>query len=160
MVYAPWVSAFQDLRCLGARDSSHDPLANRIASESNRAIWKNLSLARDHPNSWKNLRECRGKWKSFMWVPMNSGNRSGSCSENYGLCIAQVVNCHSENGKSLSEFRELLWEYPGTLRLFTLRASFSKIGVVPRLLTKNVKNSQDITAIRTDFGVSIRIVWF
>ena len=26
------------LRCLGARDSNHDPLANRIAGESNRAI--------------------------------------------------------------------------------------------------------------------------
>ena len=25
-------------RCLGARDSNHDPLANRIASESNRAV--------------------------------------------------------------------------------------------------------------------------
>ena len=24
------------------------------------------------------------KWKSFMWVPVNSGNCSGSCSENFG----------------------------------------------------------------------------
>ena len=29
----------QEHRCLGARDSNHDPLANRIASESNRAIF-------------------------------------------------------------------------------------------------------------------------
>ena len=34
------------IRCLGARDSNHDPLANRIASESNRAIWKNLSMCK------------------------------------------------------------------------------------------------------------------
>ena len=26
-----------------------------------------------------------GKWKYFMWVPINSGNRSGSCSENCGF---------------------------------------------------------------------------
>ena len=30
------------------------------------------------------------------------GNRSGSCSENCGFCIAQVVGCHSENGISYS----------------------------------------------------------
>ena len=41
--------------------------------------------------------------KSFMWVPINSGNRSGSCSENFGFRIAQVVGCHSENGISNSE---------------------------------------------------------
>ena len=28
----------RDLRCLDARDLTHDPLANQIASESNRAI--------------------------------------------------------------------------------------------------------------------------
>ena len=29
--------------------------------------------------------------KSFMWVPINSRNGSGSCSENCGFRIAQVV---------------------------------------------------------------------
>ena len=39
-----------------------------------------------------------------MRVPVNSGNRSGSCSENYGFRIAQVdVKCHSENGILHSE---------------------------------------------------------
>ena len=51
----------------------------------------------------KTLREWRGQWKSFMWVPIISGNRSGSCSENCGFRIAQVVGCHSENGISNSE---------------------------------------------------------
>ena len=55
----------------------------------------------------KKLRECRGKWKSFMWVPINSENCSGSCSENYAFRIAQVVRCHSENGISHSENRFL-----------------------------------------------------
>ena len=38
--------------------------------------------------------------------PVNSGNwrnRSGSCSENHGFRIAQVVNSHSENGISHSK---------------------------------------------------------
>ena len=47
-------------------------------------------LLKDHPIVEKTLRECRGKWKSFMWVPINSENRSGSCSENCGCPIAQV----------------------------------------------------------------------
>ena len=34
---------------------------------------------------------------------INSGNRSGSCSENCGGRIAQVVGCHSEKGISYSE---------------------------------------------------------
>ena len=38
-----------------------------------------------------------------MWVPINSGNRSGSCSQNVGFHIAQVVGCHSKNGISYSE---------------------------------------------------------
>ena len=42
-----------------------------------------------------------------MRVPINSGNRSGSCSENCGSRIAQVVGCHSENGISYSENRFL-----------------------------------------------------
>ena len=38
-----------------------------------------------------------------MWVPTNSGKRSGSCSENCGFRIAQVVRFHSENGILCSE---------------------------------------------------------
>ena len=37
------------------------------------------------------------------WVPINPGNRSGTCSENCGFRIAHVVGCHSENGTSHSE---------------------------------------------------------
>ena len=44
----------------------------------------------------------RGQIKSFMWVPFNSENRSGSCSEDCGFRIAQVVS-HSESGISHSE---------------------------------------------------------
>ena len=39
----------------------------------------------------------------FVWVPLLSGNRSGSCSEISGFRIAQVVGCHSENGILYSE---------------------------------------------------------
>ena len=80
-----------------------------------------------------------------MRVPINSGNRSESCSENCGLPIAQVVRRHSENGIShaenyiFSELRELLREYPGTLPElrewpFHSESVFPEIGVVPRLL--------------------------
>ena len=92
----------------------------------------------------KTLREYWGKWKSFMWITINSGNRSGSCSENCGFRIAQVVGCHSEKGISVFrewnfEFRELLREYPGTLRElrewpFHSESVFPEIGVVSRLL--------------------------
>ena len=55
-----------------------------------------------------------------MWVPVNSANRSGSCSENCGFRIAQVVGCQSENGLSYSKNGisncDLLLEYAGTLR--------------------------------------------
>ena len=51
----------------------------------------------------KTFRECRGKWKSFMEAPIFSRNRSGSCSENCGFRIAQVVRRHSENGIFHSE---------------------------------------------------------
>ena len=55
-----------------------------------------------------------------MWAPINSENRSGSCSENCGFHIAQVVRCHSENGNSHSENQflnsESCSEKTGTLR--------------------------------------------
>ena len=61
-------------------------------------------LARkDHPNARKNAPRVKGQMKSFMRVPINAGNRSGSCSENCRFRIAQVVGCHSENGISNSE---------------------------------------------------------
>ena len=75
-----------------------------------------------------------------MWVPINSGNCSGSCSENYGFRIAQVVKCHSENGISHSENHSPNSEScsentPRAPRMaFSLRAFFSKMGVVDRLL--------------------------
>ena len=93
----------------------------------------------------KKLREWRGKWKSFMWVPINwiSGNRSGSCSENCGCRIAQVVRCHSENGISI--LRIILWTPRAAQRIsrnspkgpewpFHSESVFPEIGVVPRLL--------------------------
>ena len=89
----------------------------------------------------KTLRECWGKWKSFTWVPINSGNRSGSCSENCGFRIAQVVGCHSENGISYSENgisnSESCSENTPELSessengLFTPRAFFLKLGWSP-----------------------------
>ena len=77
-----------------------------------------------------------------MWVPINSGNRSGSCSENCGFRIAQVVRCHSENGISYSknlflnsescsenapELSRAPREWP-----FHSESVFPEIGVVPR----------------------------
>ena len=89
----------------------------------------------------KTLREWRGKWKSLMWLPINSGNRSGSCSENCGFRIAQVAGCHSENGISYSEScSENTPELSESSEngLFTPRAFFPEIGVVPRLLSFTV----------------------
>ena len=44
---------------------------------------------------WKKLRESgfqqHGQMKYFMWVPINSGNHSGSCSENCGLFRSESV---------------------------------------------------------------------
>ena len=76
-----------------------------------------------------------------MLLPINSGNRSGSCSENYGFRIAQVVGRHSENGisysenaisnsKSCSENTPELSESSEN-GLFTLRAFFLKLGWSP-----------------------------
>ena len=89
----------------------------------------------------KTLRECRGKWKSFNWVPTISGNRSESCSENCGFRIAQVVRRHSENGISNSENcflnSESCSENTPELSqssengLFALRAFFLKLGWFP-----------------------------
>ena len=76
-----------------------------------------------------------------MWVPINSGNRSGSCSENCGFRIAQVVGCHSENRISYSENgilnSESCSENTPELSessengLFTPRAFFLKLGWSP-----------------------------
>ena len=89
--------------------------------------------------------------KSFMWVPINSGNRSGSGSENCGFRIAQVLGCHSENGVSytkngisnsescsektpeLSESSEKTPELSESSEngLFHSESVFPEIGVVP-----------------------------
>ena len=87
-----------------------------------------------------------GQMRIFMWVPVNSENRSRSCSENCGSRIAQVVRCHSENGISHSQNQSLNSEscaektYPGTLRElgewpFHSESVFPEVGVAPRLLT-------------------------
>ena len=57
----------------------------------------------------KMLRERMGKSESSMWVLINSGNRSESCSEICGFRITQVMRRHSENKISHSEnfFRTL-----------------------------------------------------
>ena len=63
-----------------------------------------IFLARgDHPNSRKKPPRIQGQMKFLVRVPTNSGNRSGSCSENCGFHIAQVVRRHSESGISYSE---------------------------------------------------------
>ena len=79
-----------------------------------------------------------------MWVPINSGNRSESCSENCGFRIAQVRRMPFREWNFVFrewnfEFRELLREFPGTLRElrewpFHSESVFPEIGVVPRLL--------------------------
>ena len=95
-------------------------------------------LKRPSENAWANE-------QFFMRVAVNSRNRNGSCSENWGFRIAQVVRRHSENGISHSEnrlfsqLRELLREYPGTLPElrdwpFRSESVFPEIGVVSRLL--------------------------
>ena len=70
-----------------------------VPESSRTSLW----CAGTTPILEKTLRECWGKWESFMWVSIKSGNRYGSCSENCGVRIAQVVRCHSENGISYSE---------------------------------------------------------
>ena len=83
-----------------------------------------------------------------MWVPINSGNRSGSCSENFGFCIAQVVRRHFEkriphsknyflNSESCSENTPERSQSSEN-GLFTLRAFFPEIGVAPRLLIEEI----------------------
>ena len=56
-----------------------------------------------------------------MWVPINSQNRSGSCSENCGFLYCSSREMLFREWKfsfreSVSEFRELLRECPGILR--------------------------------------------
>ena len=51
----------------------------------------------------KTLREWMGQMKIFHVGSHQFRNRSGSCSENCGFRIAQVVGCHPENGISYSE---------------------------------------------------------
>ena len=96
------------------------------------------SCTRDHPNSQKNAPRMEGQMKILMWVSINSGNRSGSCSENCGFsyCSSRGMPFREWN----FEFRELLRECPGTLpelREWPFRSEsvFPEIGVVPRLLT-------------------------
>ena len=88
----------------------------------------------------KTLREYMGKCQSFMWVPINSENRSGSCSENCGFRIAEVVRGHSEKGISYSEngiSNSESCSYTPQLSessengLFTPRAFFLKLGWSP-----------------------------
>ena len=94
----------------------------------------------------KTLRECMGKWNYFMGVPINSGNHSGSCSENCGFRIAQVVGSHSENGISYSENGILNSEScsentpelsESSENVLTPRAFFLKLGWSPRFWSIN-----------------------
>ena len=74
--------------------------------------------------------------KLFMWVSINSGNRSGGCSENYGFRIAQVVGI---GGMPVREwnfvFREWNFEFRNLLREWSFHSEsvFPEIRVVPRL---------------------------
>ena len=81
-----------------------------------------------------------------MWVPVNSGSRSGSCSELRASCCSSCEMPFREWNfsfrESPSEFRELLRKYPGTLPElrewpFHSESVFPEIGVVPRLLKEN-----------------------
>ena len=114
----------------------------------------------------RTLWECRGKWKSFMWVPINSGNCSGSCSENCGFRIAHVVRCHSENGISHSENHfpnsESCSENTPELSessengLFTPRAFFLKLGWSPGFwISLNQLFFTVLTRFRLRFGLLV-----
>ena len=56
----------------------------------------------------KALRECRAKWKSFMWVPTNSRNRSENC----GFRIAHVVRHHSSGTPKMHKHKEFQQKPP------------------------------------------------
>ena len=77
-----------------------------FAESSTKQLSQQLSmmlLVRGTPILEKKLRECMGKMKIYHVGSHQFGNRSGSCSENCGFRVAQVVRCHSENGISHSE---------------------------------------------------------
>ena len=82
----------------------------------------------------KNAPRMAGQIKIFHVVPINSGNRSGSCSENCGFRIAHVVGCHAENGilnsESCPENIPKLSKSSENGR-FTPRACFLKLGWSP-----------------------------
>ena len=117
--------------------------ANVKPRKSVRDCWLNLG-AFNNQSCARGPENAGAKRKSFMLVPINSGNRSGSCSENCGFRIAQVVGCHSKNGISYSEngisnCSENTPELSESSEndLFTPRAFFLKWGVVPRLLNQD-----------------------
>ena len=116
-----------------------------LCSETGRIRFRGVSGARGPPQFLKKRSENAGANENLSGgFAGNSGNRSESCSENCGFRIDQVARGHSENGISYSEngifqFRELLREYPGTLRELRewplhSESFFPEIGVVPRLL--------------------------
>ena len=119
-----------------------------VATEEVQKFHLSFWCAGTTPTLDKTLRECRGKRKSFGWVRGNSGNRSESCSENCGFCIDQVVRGHSEKGTSYSENgisksescseNTLELSESSENGLFTPRAFFPEIGVVPRLLNHSL----------------------
>ena len=93
----------------------------------------------------KNAPRMQRQMKIFMWVPINSGNRSGSCSKNCCFRIAQAVRGHSENGISHSKnyflnSKSCSENTPELSRssengLFTPRAFFLKLGWSPGFLS-------------------------
>ena len=80
------------------------------------------------------LRECRGKWKFFIWLPINLGMAPGVAV----LCIAQIVRCHSESGISIPRI--------------TVR--------IPRAALRNSENIRSFPrAPRTAFSLQERFSW-
>ena len=79
-----------ELRCLGTRDSNHDPLANRIASESNRAIWKTPKNVRERERTKKKTsqrfeRTWGLRFESFFFgVPAANQTKESEVRENFG----------------------------------------------------------------------------
>ena len=148
----PWTSGCRSCGLQGQR-SFLESLKNKKSSAGTTEAWTSITLwgrqkliflSSQGGTIWRagttpiKKRTLRGQMKSFMWVPINSGNRSGSCSERCGFRIAQVVGCHSENGISSSENGILNSEScsENTLELsessenglFTPRAFFLKLG--------------------------------
>ena len=121
--------------CLGARDSNQDPLANRIARIESR------DFEEKNPNS------------QSPDLPLPHGLApSETMVSDHGL--GPPLSTENPRNKGFSVLRGAhFW-------IWSRRPRDQRVGVYPGLLINIWKNSKDITADRTEFGVAIRIMRF